>query len=248
LRTLRVLLWALGGVVALPLLGIALLLFLIEVLYPHQLASLQDEAAAWNKENWETGFALRITVSVSSDEVLGGASAGAIVHCYEKRFARAGGLKGPPDTVTLGLSQGPLALELPLGQNAIHVTPLDDVCGEALRDGGGRGLPQVTESRFSSFIVASDRSFECFLGTDTRTTAGRVTRPRYLAVERVALRDVLVAGAYEALAYPYTIDGPRQPPPLRYYWWAAGGGSCWRAAPIDPCNIKAEATCGRPLD
>ena len=60
--------------------------FEIEVLYPQRHLRLQDEAAAWNSDNWEKGIALRVTVQVLSDRALGAETATATLDCYEKRL------------------------------------------------------------------------------------------------------------------------------------------------------------------
>lgn len=237
----------LGIPIALFVSLIAWVYFKIEVLYPRQYARLQTEAEAWNRENWETGSALRVTVQVSSDKTLGGRTAVATVNCYRKRFARAGGLKGPPVSPAVIKSDGPEHLSLPFGPDATHSTPLKGVCGDALRESDEWQLPYVTESHYYwSRIVANDQSFSCFLGSDPRTTRGEVTRPTFVGVEQVPLRELFSAEAYSAL--PYRSNEPYVRPPPSYSWWTDEVETeCWRTAPRDTCAPEVEAICGTPL-
>lgn len=215
-------------------------------LYPRQYEHLQREAEAWKRKNWETGSALRVTVQVSSDAALGGRTARATVHCYRKRFAREGGLKGPPGAPAIVMSDGPEQLDLPFGPDATHVTPLRDVCFDALRDSDDWHLPHVTESHYYwSHIVARDQSFRCFLGNDPRTSRGNITRPTFVGLEQVPLRGLLTRQAYEALSYRDT--GAHVPPPPTYYWLTQDVETeCWRTAPRDSCAAAVAAVCGTP--
>lgn len=61
---------------------IAWAFFQNEVLYPRELARLQVDAEAWNTENWRAGFALLVTVQVSSDETLGARTEITTLTCY----------------------------------------------------------------------------------------------------------------------------------------------------------------------
>ena len=203
-------------------------------------------ANEWNADNWEKGFALRVTVQVSSDEALDAKTTTAMLDCYEKRFARAGGIKGPPVIFTRIVSDGPTFLIVPFGSDATHQTPLRDVCHDALRKGDEWQLPHVTESHYYwSNIVANDKSFQCFLGNDPRTTKGEVTRPSFVAIEKVALRDLLEAHAYESL--PSRSGTPYVRPPERYSWWEGTEQDCWRDKPIGACAPEIETVCGRPF-
>ena len=227
---------------------IAWSVFKIEVLYPLQYARLQAEAEVWNRENWETGSALRVTVQVSSDESLGSNSATATVNCYRKRFARPGGLKGPPRSSVVMKPEGPEYLILPFGPNATHSTPLGGACNEAFRKHDEWQLPHVTKSPYYwSDIVANDQSFQCFLGSDPRTTLGYITRPTFVNVEELPLRALISADDYDAL--PYWDDDPYIRPPPTYYWRAEEGETtCWRTPRNrDACAPEVEQICGTPF-
>ncbi len=219
----------------------------VQVLYPLQYARLRTQAEAWNRENWETGSALRVTVQVSSGEALGRKSATATVNCYQKMFARAGGLKGRPGSPVVIKSDGPGYLILPFGPNAMHSTPLRDVCRDAFRKHEEWQLPHVTESHYYwSNIVANDQSFRCFLGNDPRTTRGKITRPTFLDVQQLPLHEVLSVDEYDAL--PYRDEHPYTRPPPTYYWWTEEVDTkCWRAHIRDNCTSDVEKICGTPF-
>jgi hypothetical protein len=202
----------------------------------------------WNDKHWETGDAWRVTVQVSSDEALGAKTATATIDCYEKQFARAGGIKGPPHIYTRILSDGPTFLSVPFGSDATHQTRLGHVCGDASRKGDDWQLPHVIESHsYWSNIVANDQSFQCFLGNAPRTTNGKITRPTFIAIEKIALRDLLLDHAYESL--PSRSAKPDVRPPKQYYWWlwTKTKPDCWRNKAIVACTPEIEAACGRPL-
>ncbi|MEM9432604.1 MAG: hypothetical protein AAGA12_01675 [Pseudomonadota bacterium] len=222
--------------------------FTFEVLYPRQYARLQTEAEEWNRENWKTGTALRVSVQVSSSEATGRttATATATLDCYQKRFARPGGLKGRPGVHTVIRQDGPAHLIVPFGPNAAHYTPLRDVCSDALRGYVNWRLPHVTESHYYwSHIVANDQSFNCFLGNDPRTSQGQVTRPTFMNVEEVPLRTLISADEYEAL--PHGIDNPHQHSSQSYYWWTENvETTCWRFRFDDACTRNVNEICGTP--
>ncbi|WP_347313218.1 hypothetical protein [Defluviimonas sp. SAOS-178_SWC] len=236
-----------GIPVALFVCGIGWFYFETEILYPRKYARLQAEADAWNRENWATGSALRVTVQVSSDEAPGGETAVATIGCYQKRIAIPGGLKGPPYSPIVVKSDGPDYLDLPFGPDAMHSTPLRDVCRDAFREGDHWQLPHVTGSHYYwSHIVPNDHSFSCFLTNDPRTTKGKVTRPTFVGFEKLSLRALLTAEAYDAL--PVRSDATDGPPRPIYAWWTEKVETqCWRTSPNAPCAPKAEAICGVPL-
>lgn len=246
MRILKVALVLLAIPLALFLSWIAWVFFTLEVLYPLQHARLQTEAEEWNKENWETGAALRVTVQVFSGEPLIRESAIATVDCYRKQFARPGGLKGRPSAPKVIQRDGPAYLIVSFGPNAAHYTSLRDVCYDALREHDNWQLPHVTESHnYWSHIVAHDQSFSCFLGNDPRTSQGQVARPTFVDVEEVPLRALLSADEYEALLYP--VDNPYHRLPQTYYWWTEEvERGCWRIGRDDSCSPNVEQLCGTP--
>lgn len=225
---------------------IAWTFFTFEIFYPLQYARLQTEAEEWNRENWETGSALRVTVQVSSGEVLDRESATATVNCYRKQFAHPGGLKGRPSAPKVIQRDGPAYLIVPFGPNAALYTPLKDVCSDALRQHNDWQLPYVTESHYYwAHIVANDQSFSCFLGNDPRTSQGQVTRPAFVDVEEVPLRTILSINDYQAL--PYRADNPYHRLPQTYHWWTEEVETkCWRIGRNDACNPKVAQVCGTP--
>lgn len=247
MRVLKALLIVLAIPIALFASSIAWVYFKIEVRYPRQYELLKKEAEEWNKKHWEEGSALRVTVQVSSDKALGERTAVATVNCYRKVFARAGGLKGPPDSPAVVKSDGPEHLSIPFGPDATHSTKLRDVCYDAFLNSDEWQFPYVTKNHFySSRIVANDQSFSCFLGIDPRTTLGKVTRPTVVSVEQVPLRELLSAEAYSAV--PYRSNEPYVRPPTSYVWWTDEVKSeCWREGPRAPCAPEVEAICGTPL-
>ena len=214
----------------------------LEIIYPIQYARLQTEAEEWNRENWEAGSALRVTVRVSSGEAIGPDSATATVDCYRKQFARPGGLKGRPDAPKVIQRNGPTYLIVPFGPTAALHTSLKDVCYDTLRKHNDWQLPHVTESHYYwAHIVAYDQSFSCFLGSDPRTNIGQVTRPVFVDVVEVPLRTLLSINEYQALSHP--IDNPYHRLPQTYYW---GPKKCWRIGPNEACAPNVEQVCGTP--
>jgi hypothetical protein len=244
LRVLKVALVILAIPLALFVGWIAWMFFTFEVLYPLQYERLQTEAEEWNKENWEAGSALRVTVQVSSGEALGRPTA--TVDCYQKQFARPGGLKGRPAAPKVIQRHGPAYLIVPFGPNAALYTPLRDVCSDALRKHKDWQLPHVTESHYYwATVVADDKSFSCFLGNDPRTSQAQVTRPAFVDVEEVPLRTLLSINDYQAL--PYRVDDPYHGLPQTYYWWTEEVETkCWRIKRSDACTPKVEQVCGTP--
>lgn len=227
---------------------IAWTFFTFEVRYPLQYARLQTEAEEWNRANWETGSALRVTVQVSSGEALVGESATATVDCYRKQFARPGGLKGRPGAPMVIQRDGPEYLIVPFGPNAALYTPLRDVCSDALREHNDWQLPHVTESpHYWAHIVAHDQSFSCFLGSDPRTSQEHVTRPAFVDVEEVPLRTLLSINDYQAL--PHWGDNPYDRLPQTYFWRTEEvERKCWRIGRDDACTPKIDLVCGTPYN
>lgn len=187
LRLLKVTLVVLAIPVAVVASLFAWTLFKFEVLYPLQYARLQNEAAEWNRENWETGSAVRVTVQVSSDVSLGRESATATVDCYQKQVATPGGPNGRQRAPKVIQREGPAFLVVSFGPTATYHTSLRDICGHALREHDDWQLPQVTNRPYGyeSYIVANDRSFSCFLGSEPRTSTREVTRPTFVDAKEV---------------------------------------------------------------
>jgi hypothetical protein len=246
---LKVLFWLVAAVAASVGLLIAWIYIELKFLYPRQFVRLQEEATAWNRENWETGHALRVIVQVSSDVALGSETKLATVDCYKKRIARGGGLKGPPSNPAVTFSDGPEVLSLAFGPGATHTTPLREICWDVLRKNDEWELPYITESHYYwSYIEVNDQSFSCFLGSDPRTTRGAITRPTFASVERVPLRELLTADAYEALPRPK--NRPYRPTRPKYSWRIGAGEAgpyCWREASNQACAPEVGAICGSPF-
>ena|GEM_PF-6291616 len=234
---------------------IAWIFFTFEVLYPLKYSRLQTQTEEWNQKNWSTGTALSVTVRVSSDKTSGSNTAIGTVNCFKKQFARPGGLKGPPSKPSVVQALGPDHLSLSFGKDATHRTPLRDLCLEALRENDEWQLPHTTDSHYYwSHIVTNDQSFSCFLANDPRTTQGQTTRPTFVSVKWVPIRELISAEAYNAVRYKpskpfiHRHNEPKVPRPPMYYWFKDNVETeCWRNRRTDACAPEVEAICGTPL-
>jgi hypothetical protein len=223
-------------------------MFEMKVVWPWQYERFRKEAAQWNLATWESGTALIVTVQVTSRTALGADIAVADVVCYEKQFAVAGGLKGPPGIWTRMYSDGPDFLVADFGQNATHQTDLKDVCHDSIRSSEHWSLPYVTESHYYwSNVVADDQTFQCFLGNKPRTTTGEVTRPTFVSIRKLPLRDLIEREEYanlpensrDADMYMYRV--------AQYSWWDEQSEKCSRRKTTEPCAPDVELVCGRLL-
>ncbi|RPE66430.1 hypothetical protein EDD53_2132 [Pacificibacter maritimus] len=226
---------------------VALFVFEMAILYPKQYERLQGEVTAWNQENWETGFASRVTVQVTSNEALGGNTAVTVLDCYDKRFASPhSAANGPPHTVLATMSDGPDTLSIPFGSDATHITSLQFVCAYALRQGAKWQLPhEIADSPHQSDIVANDQSLACFLDGKTRTSKGEVSRLTFVGSTQVPLSEIISYQDYHDLRQYNASYPPRLP---KHYWQASGQeAQCWRSGHNGDCMAKAENICGIPL-
>lgn len=245
---LKIFLWVAATPFILLALFIAAVLIELEVLYPIQHARLQKEAQAWNDENWETGFALQVSVQVTSNAALGSETDSATITCYQRNVASPGGLKGAPTLGTRTISDGAETLRVAFGPEATHSTPLRDVCSDAFRESQDWTLPKVTESHhYWSYIEANDQAFRCFLANDPRTTRGEVSRPTFVAVRKVPLRDLISKASYRE-APPQSLKSDVRPPPTVYWWTDEVQTKCWRETVDTACRAQAEVLCGTPFD
>jgi hypothetical protein len=236
----------LGMAIGVPLVIFAWLFVDYNFFYPRQYSRLQTEATEWNDRNWEKGFALRVTVQITSRTAQHAVTADETLVCYEKTFASPGGIKGPPSSGRHVYSDGATVLALPFGPAAKHLTPLRDVCQDTLKHCREWTLPYVTESHYYwSYIVPNDRSFQCFLGNDPRTTLGEASRPAFVAIKPILLSDVMDRTAY--LSLPKDQDRQDFLALKSYSWWLETNERCWRDKPIDACAPEVEAVCGRLL-
>lgn len=235
----------LGMAIGVPLIIITWLFVEYNFFYPRQYTRLQNEAAEWNEGNWEKGYALRVTVQITSRTELAAVTADETLVCYVKKFAWPGGIKGPPGMGGTTYSDGATFLTVPFGPTAQHLTPLRDVCQDSFNQWRDWALPYVTESHYYwSFIVQNDRSFQCFLGNDPRTTLGEASRPTFVAIKPIPLRDLMDRATYLSLPK----DQNRQEFFMlkSYYWSLKTSEGCWRHQEIDACAPEVERVCGRP--
>ena len=235
----------LAALVGSAILLITWLFFQHSVVYPLRYERFQSEVAEWNQQHWENGHALKVDVEVTSTTEFGTETAGVTRTCYEKRYARAGGIKGPPAKFDVTYSGGPAFLTVSFGPEAMHKTHLREVCWDALSDGENWTLPHVTESpHYWSDIVANDLSFRCFLGSDPRTTRGRVTRPTFIGIERLPLHELIDRGEYMALTE--RSDGSARHE-LDIYHSQPGEPKWCRGGSEAHCDPEVERICGRTL-
>ncbi|QHQ35403.1 hypothetical protein [Algicella marina] len=215
--------------------------------YPNQYARLQTEAKMWNQEYWETGYASRVTVQVTSDEMLGGNTATVVMNCYGKRFATAHSANGPPSSGITTMSDGPDNLGIPFGPEAMHITSLRSVCWDILMHGDEWPLPHVTQDDYHwSDIVAKDQSLVCYLGDKSKTSRGEVSRLTFVSIEQVPLRETISNEEYSSLRK----QNASYPPQTRKHYWEARAPEtqCWRIGGTGACAPRAETICGTPLN
>lgn len=249
-QMIRVIAWVFG-VLGVAVVGLPAWFFVqTEVYYPLRYKVLQARAEEWNRENWQSGTGLVVTVRMMSNAALGNVTDLTRVACFPKHFALEGSIKGPPRVSTLEKSVGPDSLAVPFGPNATLRTELDDLCRDVFRESEDARHPNLSGQHrdYWSRIVANDQSFSCFLGSDPRTSKGEVTHPTILGVKEVPLREILSEAEYEAVPrksrrFSLTMD-------KNLYWKSNKEKTeppCWRRAPGYPCAEGVGQICGKPF-
>lgn len=239
----RLFFWLVGlGLLATFLFG-GFLYIQLEYLYPYRHKRDYKAAEEWNNKHWETGHAIRASISFPVRTKGGLATHVEQYTCYAKQDARAGGLKGPPSKREMPYGEGAFWPEVPLGTNTVIRIDFRDVCRQVLHVAETWDGPVTLEGH--RFVHAVGRH-TCFLGA---LTADALDMKRFqvlpleiTALKKIPLRDVITRDIMKPSTHYYSPEYQSLGDSLG---WQIDR-LCWAPAPNKNCSPDAAKICGTP--